>query len=87
MVDDILVGFDDAIGEPVISHELPDVLDGVQLGRFRWQRQNGDVLGDEEIVGHVPSCLIHDEDGVGIVGDVRAIRSDAGSWHVYRTMA
>lgn len=70
MIDDILVGFEDAIGEPVISHELPNILDGVQLWRFGWQRQDGDVFGNDEIVGHVPSCLIHDEDGVGTLSDV-----------------
>ena len=27
MVDEIVVGFEDAVGEPVGAHELPDVLD------------------------------------------------------------
>ena len=33
-----------AIGEPVVAHELPDVLLCVQLGTFRWQRDDGDVV-------------------------------------------
>lgn len=70
LIDDILVGFEDAVGEPVISHKLPDVFDGVQFRRFWWQRQDGDVFGDSQVVGHVPSCLIHHEDGVGVVSDV-----------------
>ncbi len=32
MVDDVAVGFEDAVGEPVLAHELPDVFDRVQFG-------------------------------------------------------
>ena len=39
VVDDVVVGFEDAVREPVVAHELPDVLDGVQFGAFRRQRQ------------------------------------------------
>ena len=70
VIDDIVVRFEDAVREPVVAHKLPDVFDGVQLGRFGRQWQDGDVFGNEEIVRHVPSCLIHYEDGVGIVCDV-----------------
>ena len=31
--DDFLVGFEDAVRQPVVAHELPDVLHGVQFGR------------------------------------------------------
>ena len=31
MVEDIAVGREDAVGEPVVAHELPDVLDRVQF--------------------------------------------------------
>jgi len=34
MVEDVLVGPEDAIRKPVVAHELPDVLDRVQLGGF-----------------------------------------------------
>jgi len=70
VVDDVLVGLEDAVGEPVISHELPDVFDGVEFGRFRRQRQDGDVCWDGEVVGHVPSRLVHDENCVPILSDV-----------------
>jgi hypothetical protein len=43
VVDEIVVGFEDAVGEPVVAHELPDVLDRVGLGAFRRQGENGDV--------------------------------------------
>ena len=52
------------------SSSCPNVLDGIEFGRFWRQGQNGDVFGDHQIVGHVPSGLVHDEDGVRIVGDV-----------------
>ncbi|MBI6630843.1 hypothetical protein JAO82_13240 [Pontibaca sp. S1109L] len=29
MIDDLIVGFEDAVGEPVVPHELPDI----------WKRQ------------------------------------------------
>ena len=43
MVDEIVVGFEDAVREPVIAHKLPDVLDRVELGAFWRQSDNGDV--------------------------------------------
>ena len=43
VIDEIVVGFEDAVGKPVIAHELPDVLDRVELGAFRRQGDNGDV--------------------------------------------
>lgn len=49
---------------------MPEVFDRVQLRRFRREWQNGDVFGHDEIVGHVPACLIHDEDSVRVGIDV-----------------
>ena len=49
---------------------MPEVFDGVEFGRFRRQGQDRDVAWDDEIIGHVPSRLIHDEDGVRIIGHV-----------------
>jgi len=43
VIDEIVIGFEDAIGEPVVAHKLPDVLDRVELGAFRRQGDNGDV--------------------------------------------
>ena len=31
-IDDIVVGLEDPVGQPVVAHELPDVLDRVQFG-------------------------------------------------------
>ena len=65
MVEDVVVGSEDAIGEPVVAQELPDVFGRVELGRLGRERQQGDVGGDGEPVGHVPSGLIEHEQGVG----------------------
>jgi hypothetical protein len=29
MVEDVVVGFEDAVREPIVAHELPDVLDRI----------------------------------------------------------
>ena len=64
MVDDIVVAGEDAVREPVVAHELPDVFGGVELGAFGWQRQDSDVRGDVKLGRHVPTCLIHQENSV-----------------------
>jgi hypothetical protein len=65
MIDDFGVGSEDAIGEPVIPHELPDVFDWIELGTFGWQRDDADVFGYDERVGRMPSGLIHEQYGMG----------------------
>jgi hypothetical protein len=72
MIDDVFVAFEDPVGEMVVAEELPDIFDGVELGRSGWQRQEGDVLRDEELCGHVPAGLVEDEHGVGISGHLGA---------------
>ena len=65
MVDEIVVGFEDAVGEPVVAHELPDVLDRVELWALRRQQNDGDIGRHEEARGQVPAGLVDQEDGVG----------------------
>jgi len=78
MVDEIVVGFEDAVGEPVVAHELPDVFDRVELGAFRRQSDNGDVGRHNEARRQVPASLIDQEDGVGTgrddLGDLREVQ-------------
>lgn len=62
VIDDIVVGFEDPVGQPVIAHELPDVFDGVQFRRFRWQRRQRDIVWNFQ---SLPSGLIDDKDRVG----------------------
>ncbi len=42
--EDFVIGFEDPVGEPVVAHELPDVLDRVQFGRSGRQWQQGYVV-------------------------------------------
>ncbi len=45
MINDLLVGPEDPVRQPVVTNELPDVLDGVQLRRSRRERQERDLGG------------------------------------------
>jgi hypothetical protein len=65
VIDEIIVRFEYAVGEPVIAHKLPDVLDRVELGTFRWQGDNCDVGRHNKAHREVPASLIDQEDGVG----------------------
>ncbi len=69
MVDDVVVGGEDAVGEPVVAHELPNILNRVQLGAFGWQGDDADVAGYDELAGRMPSRLIHQHDRVSAGGD------------------
>ena len=64
MVEDVVVGFEDAVREPIVAHELPDVLNRIELGRFRRQRQERDVVWDGKPLREMPSRLIKKKDGV-----------------------
>ena len=48
MVDDVVVGFEDAVRQPVVAHELPDVLDRVELWAPWRERHQGDVGRHDE---------------------------------------
>lgn len=69
MIDDVVVACEDPVGEPVVAHELPDVLLGVQFRGARRQRQEGDVGGHVEPAGEMPARLIQDHDGMRIRRD------------------
>ena len=65
MIDDVVVRCEDPVGQPVVAHKLPDVLDRVELGAFGRQRDEADIGGHDELAGHVPASLIHQHHGVG----------------------
>ena len=65
MVDQIIVGFEDAVREPVVTHELPDVLDWVEFWAFRRQGEDGDIGGNDQSCRQVPPSLIDEQDGMG----------------------
>ena len=64
VIDDIVEGFEDAVRQPVLAHELPDVFLGVEFGRARRQRQERDVARNLERLGAMPAGLIEQEDCV-----------------------
>src|ERR1700737_47107 len=49
VVKDVVVGGEDTVGEPIVADELPDVFDRVEFGRFRRQRHQGDVGGNDSL--------------------------------------
>jgi len=81
VVDDIVVGLEDAVREPVITHKLPDVLDWIELGASRRQRQEGDVRRHDQFGRTVPSGLIEDDHSVGARRDVEG---DLFKMHTHR---
>lgn len=64
MIEDVVIRAEDAIGEPVIAHELPDILDRVEFRAFWWEREDGDVGRDDEVLGQVPAGLIQEKHGM-----------------------
>ena len=34
VIDDVGVGFEDPVGQPIVAHELPDILGWVEFGTF-----------------------------------------------------
>src|SRR5260221_2786038 len=65
MVEDVSVGCEDAIGEPVVSHELPYVLNRVEFGRPRRQGHQGNVVGHRQLGSRMPTGLVQQQHGMG----------------------
>ena len=74
--DDVVVGVEDPVREPILAHELPDVLHRVQLGRARRQLQG--VVGDDEPAGDVLAGLVEDDYGVRTGRNCRADLGEVG---------
>jgi hypothetical protein len=66
VIDDVLVGLEDAVQEPVLAHELPDILDWIEFGTFGGERDDADVSKHGQLVGHMPSDLVHEQHRMGI---------------------
>lgn len=62
MIDDVIVGFEDAIGQPVVAHVLPDIFDRIQFGAAGWQWHEGDIAGHDQLCRAVPSGLVEKQD-------------------------
>ena len=81
MVDETVIGFEDAVREPIVAHELPDVFHRVKLGAFRRQGDDGDVGRDDEPPRYVAAGLIGREHGASPRRDGR---SDCDEMQVHR---
>jgi len=64
VVEQVIIGYEDPVGEPVVAHELPEVFDRVQFGALGRQRHEGDVGGHGEAMRQVPSRLVEDDNGM-----------------------
>jgi hypothetical protein len=58
VVDDVVVGCEDPVGEPVVAHELPDILNRVEFRTFGRERDDADIAGNIQLV--IPTCIDHD---------------------------
>lgn len=67
---DLLVGFEDPVREPVFAHELPDVLDRIELRGLGRQRQDRDVVRDLKLAAHMPAGPVHHQERMGSGGNL-----------------
>ncbi len=81
LVEDLVVGFEDPVGEPVVAHELPDVFLRVQLRALRRQWNQRDVGRDGELGGEMPAGLIDEQGGMGAR---RNLCGDFGQMEIHR---
>ena len=74
IVEDVAVGSEDRVGQPVLPHKLPDVFGRVEFGRFGRQRHETDVLGDFELGREMPPSLVEQQHrmraGLNRLGDL-----------------
>lgn len=71
MVEDVFVVRKHPVREPVVAHELPDVLGRVQFRRAGRQLHEGDVVRNVEFRRAVPVGLVEKDDDVGALIDLR----------------
>ncbi len=88
MIEDVLVGVEHAVGEPVVAQELPEVLDWIEFRAFGRQCNDRDVWRYDEPVRQMPPGLIDEEYGVrawrdfgGDFGEVQVHRPGVASRH------
>jgi hypothetical protein len=81
MIDEIVIGFEDAVGEPIIAKELPYVLPRIEFGTFRRQSDDGDVWGDDEVRRDMSASLIDEEHRMGARRDAPG---ELGEMQVHR---
>ena len=70
VIENVLVGCEDAVRQLVVAHELPDILLWVEFGAFCRQRDDGDVGGNLQRACKMPPRLIKEQGGVSAGRDV-----------------
>ena len=70
VVDDVVEGFENPVGKPVLSHELPDVFLAVEFWCARRQWHQRHVAWDLQHFRAMPTGLIEQDDRVGTRGDL-----------------
>lgn len=81
VIDEIVAVAEDSVGQPVVAQALSGVLHDVELGAFRRQWQQGDVVRPDDVAREMPPGLIEQQGGVLAGGDHRA---DLGEVKVHR---
>ena len=71
VIEDVGVGFEDPVAEPVVVEELPQVLDRAEFGRARRRGQKGDVVQHGQFPGGVRAGLIEQKYGLSTGSDGR----------------
>jgi len=80
VIEDVFVGCEDAVRQPVFSHELPDILLRIEFWAFGWQRDDSDVGRDFQRVCEMPAGLIEEQ---GCVSAGRDAFGDLGQVQVH----
>ena len=69
VVDDVVVGGEYPVGEPVLAHKLPDILDRVEFRAFGRERDDANIVRHIQLAGRMPTGLIHHYDSMSAGGD------------------
>src|SRR3954452_11296453 len=64
VAEDVAVGREDPVRQPVLAHELPDVLNRIELWRPRRERRKGDVVRRDQLGRDMPAGAIEKNSGV-----------------------
>ena len=65
VVENVLVGVEDPVRQPVVAQDLPDIFHRVQFRRARRQEQKRDGVRDLELGRDVPAGLVEKQYGMG----------------------
>jgi hypothetical protein len=76
VVEQIVSVEEDPVGQPIVAHELSDVLGRVELGTFGRKGREREIARHIELAGHAPSRLIEKQDGMTPGPNVFSVHSE-----------